>query len=305
MILLTDARKRAEKKKAKRIANRKSACTSRARKKALVQQMTELNVRLRRQALILSLLPDLVIVVDESCKIAFCSAQVERVLQHSINDLTGAKLIDIVLPESRAKLLHVIQNLLSDHVRSTSNKKAKLTPPKESSSGNQVTESSFPMSVVNLDPGRQVVDENDISDTSASGGKQPSSLTSLSNQGSRTEETKGPPKSKDQSSSDLSNSGDESKNFSTLERNVRAANKKKTSPKFTDDVTGAAVTANNATARLSSLQHHSGLSSSEEDSGYRQSNDSREETSSSSEGEVYESKGECRIRSSTNYSHRQ
>ena len=57
-LLLFDARKRETKRTAKRAANRRSASTSRARKKALVEEMTKTNARLRRQALILSLLPD-------------------------------------------------------------------------------------------------------------------------------------------------------------------------------------------------------------------------------------------------------
>jgi hypothetical protein len=63
---------------------------------------------------------------------------------------------------------------------------------------------------------------------------------------------------------------------------------------FMDDVIGATVTANNATARLSSLRHlaESEACSSEEDSGYRESNDSREETESS-EGELSDSNGKC------------
>jgi len=60
-MLLADARRKEEKRTAKRVANRKSACTSRARKKALVEEMTRTNARLKRQALILALLPDLVI----------------------------------------------------------------------------------------------------------------------------------------------------------------------------------------------------------------------------------------------------
>lgn len=109
-----------------------------------------------------------------------------------------------------------------------------------------------------------------------------------------------------------------------LDRNVRSHNKRMfeeskknevdNGPK--DDVTGASVTANNATARLSSLEHHPKTSKGKEreeptttyestgdqssddsllngveerkkgedvsdDSGYRESNDSREESSSS------------------------
>ena len=112
-LLLQDARKRTQKRHAKRLANRKSACTSRARKKALVQEMTELNTRLRRQALILSLLPDLVIVMDTAGKISFCSAQVERVLRRSIeHDLIGANIADILVPGSQKELQKLVNQLL-------------------------------------------------------------------------------------------------------------------------------------------------------------------------------------------------
>ena len=49
--------------------------------------MTELNARLKRQALILALLPDLLIVINVDGGITFCSAQVERVLQHKVESL--------------------------------------------------------------------------------------------------------------------------------------------------------------------------------------------------------------------------
>jgi PAS domain-containing protein len=75
-ILLADARRKEEKRTAKRVANRKSACTSRARKKALVEEMTRTNARLKRQAMILALLPDLVIAITIDGQITFCSAQV-------------------------------------------------------------------------------------------------------------------------------------------------------------------------------------------------------------------------------------
>ena len=77
-LMLADARRKEEKRTAKRVANRKSACTSRARKKALVEEMTKTNARLRRQALILSLLPDLVIAITTEGEITFCSAQVSK-----------------------------------------------------------------------------------------------------------------------------------------------------------------------------------------------------------------------------------
>ena len=74
--LLADTRRKEEKRTAKRVANRKSACTSRARKKALVEEMAIANARLKRQALILSLLPDLVIAISLEGTITFCSEQV-------------------------------------------------------------------------------------------------------------------------------------------------------------------------------------------------------------------------------------
>jgi hypothetical protein len=77
-MLLADARRKEEKRTAKRVANRKSACTSRARKKALVEEMTRTNARLKRQAMILALLPDMVIAITVTGEITFCSAQVSE-----------------------------------------------------------------------------------------------------------------------------------------------------------------------------------------------------------------------------------
>ncbi|KAL3905282.1 MAG: hypothetical protein SGARI_004541, partial [Bacillariaceae sp.] len=105
------AHRKEKKKSAKRIANRKSASTSRARKKALVEEMTKTNARLKRQALILSLLPDLVITTTPEGEITFCSAQVERILQYKSEDLVGAKLYDLLLPLSRDPLKCLIENL--------------------------------------------------------------------------------------------------------------------------------------------------------------------------------------------------
>jgi PAS domain S-box-containing protein len=357
-LLLHDAQKRADKRHAKRIANRQSACTSRARKKALVEEMTALNARLRRQALILSLLPDLVIVIDTEGTITFCSAQVERVLQHSIDDLVGAKLSEIIDPGSRDRLSALIQGLLSSSrnesameatrksgameeeglvdnkdpvTRSDAKKqKSKLKdhaleeeedsgyPTSGTASANVVTETSFPLSVVQVDQGVNAAGtdgENDVN-SDASHSKQPSSLTANSVAGNSGSDDNGPPGKKSSAllgntktlskedtsisqSSDSSNTSSntvssDAKNLlnanANLERNVRYHNKKimkdKRGASYKDDVLGAAVTANNASARLSSLQHLRSADSSEEDSGYRESNDSREETSSSSDGET-------------------
>ena len=114
-LLLADAKRKEKKKTAKRVANRKSASTSRARKKALVEEMTKTNARLKRQALILALLPDLVIAITTDGEITFCSAQVERVLQHQIDDLIGAKLQSLIAPNSRDTLQKLIEELVGSN----------------------------------------------------------------------------------------------------------------------------------------------------------------------------------------------
>ena len=337
-VLLAGARRKDAKKTAKRLANRKSASSSRARKKALVQEMTELNARLKRQAQILALLPDLVITINVDGVITFCSAQVERVLHHQIEDIVGARLADLLVPASRDKLNRLVAQLVVSEQMATLGVAANIRTGGAIESGNDteqqlsggasnnesngvamgaenssevavVSEPSFPLSVVKVKAKEGALDENDNSDNSASipGSKGPSSLTqdtgsasiprsptasSLGNCGS--DEVKNTEKAnagkKNLPSSDISNSSSLSttakkvqKANQNLEKNVRAHNKKmkkKGSGSYRDDVTGADVTANNASARLSSLQHRP-ESSSEEDSGYRESNDSREETSSS------------------------
>lgn len=110
-LLLADARRKEKKKTAKRAANRKSASTSRARKKALVEEMTRTNARLKRQALILELLPDLVIATNLDGVISFCSAQVENVLKHKHYELLGASLNKLLVPASRDIFTSIIKEL--------------------------------------------------------------------------------------------------------------------------------------------------------------------------------------------------
>mmetsp|Transcript_74690 Transcript_74690/g.146600 ORF Transcript_74690/g.146600 Transcript_74690/m.146600 type:complete len:815 (+) Transcript_74690:62-2506(+) len=112
-LLLADAQRKEKKKTAKRAANRKSASTSRARKKALVEEMARTNARLRRQALILALLPDLVVATNLDGEISFCSAQVERILGHKAEDLIGAPLDTLLVPSSRDTLHKLFNRLIS------------------------------------------------------------------------------------------------------------------------------------------------------------------------------------------------
>ena len=111
-LLVADLRRKEEKRHAKRLANRKSACTSRARKKALIDEMTRENARLRRQALILSYLPDPVVAIRADGVITFCSMQVERVLRHDASELLGANIEDIIVPNSRESIRRLIRDLV-------------------------------------------------------------------------------------------------------------------------------------------------------------------------------------------------
>lgn len=119
-LLLADTRRKEEKRHAKRLANRKSACTSRARKKALIEEMTKENAKLRRQALILSYLPDPVVVISAEGVITFCSMQAERVLKHDVSGLIGANIEDIIVPSSREAIRRLIRDLVIAEQRALS-----------------------------------------------------------------------------------------------------------------------------------------------------------------------------------------
>jgi hypothetical protein len=77
-----------------------------------VEEMTKTNARLKRQAMILALLPDLVITITPEGEITFCSEQVGRVLQFKSKDLIGSKLFDLVVPSSREALKCLIEELI-------------------------------------------------------------------------------------------------------------------------------------------------------------------------------------------------
>ena len=111
-ILRSEADRKIKKKNDKRVANRKSASNSRARKKALVEEMTKTNARLKKQAMILALLPDLVITTTIEGTITFCSAQAERILKYKNDDLVGGKLYNLLVPSSRHALKSHIEELV-------------------------------------------------------------------------------------------------------------------------------------------------------------------------------------------------
>jgi len=291
-MLLADARRKEEKRKAKRVANRKSACTSRARKKALVEEMTRTNARLKRQALILALLPDLVIAITIEGEITFCSAQVERVLRHKISDMIGADLSDLLIPASRAALKSLIGELAAAEraaagsspavpvAAAPSHQASNVHASAQSSSvysngANVVSDQSFSPSIVKVKQSRP--QEN--SDLTNNDGKITSGPTNSNSNNSgnihSANSARSPPdhtslrrkgdtqKDKQSSSDDSLSSSSDSKNLqnanANLSRNVRWHNQKMISSKagsaHKDDVRAETVTPNNAGARLSSLQH--------------------------------------------------
>jgi len=254
-LVLEEARRREHKKTAKRVANRKSACTSRARKKALVEEMTKTNARLKRQAQILSLLPDLVMATTVDGVVTFCSAQVGNVLRLEVDDVMDGKFVDLVMPRSKGTFTRLVSKLvaaanneedvLSDSPMGNSN---------SSSDAAVVSEQSFPPAVVNA--------TNSNKDASRS-----SSSISTGSANSNNRETVGPstslsskiklPCKKNENDSDDS---EKIRASQALNRNVESHNAVRraalaSANGHTDDVHGAAVTANNADARLSSLQH--------------------------------------------------
>lgn len=119
-LLLAEAQRKEKKKTAKRAANRKSASTSRARKKALVEEITQTNARLKRQAMILALLPDLVIATTLEGEMSFCSAQVERILGHNADDLLGLHVDRVLMPSSRETLRKLFSRIASSSKASSS-----------------------------------------------------------------------------------------------------------------------------------------------------------------------------------------
>jgi PAS domain-containing protein len=121
-IVLENARNKEEKKLAKRIANRKSASVSRARKNQLIDELTACHAKLRRQVLILSYLPDPVVAIDTRGVIKFCSVQMERVLKYKMDSMIGSSIENIIMPESRYAMQGLIRDLLVTEGRVTAGK---------------------------------------------------------------------------------------------------------------------------------------------------------------------------------------
>ena len=85
-----------EKKRLKRAANRRSACTSRVRKKQFVEEMTAANERLAVYGAILARAPP-TITVDEACAVRFASRSARELLGLDLGEaLDGLNLVDLL-----------------------------------------------------------------------------------------------------------------------------------------------------------------------------------------------------------------
>lgn len=116
--ILEEQRRLDEKRRVKRAANRKSASTSRARKKAYVDQMTAKNERMKQHALILSLLPDLVLAVCRSGEMTYVSPSSQWMLLHSPEEVIGANIFELVTSDCHPVLRKMISDNLSRPVQS-------------------------------------------------------------------------------------------------------------------------------------------------------------------------------------------
>ena len=119
--------------------------------------MTKTNARLRRQAMILALLTDLVIVMKVDGEIFFCSAQVEKVLQHEVDDLVGANIDQILLPSSRSMLKQLTGQLVTaEQAANENDRKVKVDDIDSANNGSvaivseQSDDRAFPLSVVKV-----------------------------------------------------------------------------------------------------------------------------------------------------------
>jgi PAS domain S-box-containing protein len=266
-ILLADAQRKEQKREAKRIANRKSACTSRARKKAKIDQLVNENAHLRRLETILSYLPDPVIVVSPQGVITFCNTQVERVLRHKIDDLVGAKIEDVLVPKSRRVMKKLVHDLLA--VEQELSEESNAIPVKKrvkrnngegsgNSDGNIISSNTSepPLLEVKLNATDFDAAGEDVSDSDEN-----PRLSSLTHKNSSFNSNEGDDATPDDSAEKEKRDADAnlSKNVEACKLNKDKAKTEQVRFAHKDDVMGASVTANNADAKLSSLMHEPSL----------------------------------------------
>lgn len=221
----------------------------------------------------LSYIPDPVIALDLNGKIKFCSVQMERVLQHRLDDLIGASIEHICVPKSRGTIRRLIRDLVTAEQLAAGGEGLDRGNDSGDSSNDtnflsRRSDQSFPLLEVNVDDAHAIGSGENVSDSSSGGvpskdGKQTkrhkdgsdksnsrstmSSLTQKSSsffsEASAMKNNKEPLAKKSKPNENGSASTSNSKASGGIGMNV-------------DDVMGSSVTANNAEAKLSSLIHY-------------------------------------------------
>lgn len=97
--------------RSKRRSNRKSAAESRDRERKLIESLVAEHKRLRRDALILSHIPDAIIAIGLDGTIKFCNAQMTRITKYDAHDVVGHSIKDFLLPESWRPLRKLIDDM--------------------------------------------------------------------------------------------------------------------------------------------------------------------------------------------------
>jgi len=256
--------------------------------------MTKENARLRRQALILSYLPDPVIAIRADGVITFCSMQVERVLRHDVSDLVGANIEDILVPNSRESIRRLIRDLVLAEQRASMSEDDDLEEnngenrseqdedledvinlPHEVSEGGGSSDKTSPPPLLEVKvkaDSTEVGVGEDVSDSSGDDKNKKSSETSSLTHKMDSGEDK-TMKAANTEEKPTTTSATEESDESSSTANMANANLLKNVEmsklnnegcdgqgihRFShkDDVMGASVTANNADAKLSSLMHH-------------------------------------------------
>ena len=110
-LLLEHEQQKEAKRVSKRISNRKSATKSRNRQRGLIESLLAENKRLRRNALILSHIPDAVVAIGVDGTIKFCNAQMSRITKHKEHDLVGHSIRDFLTSGSWRPLRHLIRDM--------------------------------------------------------------------------------------------------------------------------------------------------------------------------------------------------
>mmetsp|Transcript_7542 Transcript_7542/g.10614 ORF Transcript_7542/g.10614 Transcript_7542/m.10614 type:complete len:250 (-) Transcript_7542:869-1618(-) len=102
-----------EKKMLKRAANRKSASASRARKKTLTEEMIADIEKMRPGAHVLSCLPDMIVVLDQTGIINFVSDACEWIFNRKSDELSKVSMFSLITKDCHETLRNILSETFS------------------------------------------------------------------------------------------------------------------------------------------------------------------------------------------------